>query len=134
MTAWFTVPPRVLFVDDEVSMSRATGRLLARMGFEVVTADSPLAALTLAHDESIDVVVADIHLPNFSGMELAHELRATGLRAPILFISGDSNALSDAQAAGIERTRVLPKPFTAAELNAVIWEIITGENIRSDVA
>jgi DNA-binding response OmpR family regulator len=135
VSAWFTVPPRILFVDDEVSMSRATGRLLARMGFDVVTAESPLAALALAHDETIDVVVADIHLPNFSGVELAHELRASGLRAPILFISGDANALADAEAAGLERTRVLPKPFTAGQLNTIIWETITGEQqLESGIA
>lgn len=135
MSAWFTVPPRILFVDDEVSMSRATGRLLARMGFDVVTAESPLAALTLAHDETIDVVVADIHLPNFSGVELAHELRAAGLRAPILFISGDANALTDAQAEGLDRTGILAKPFTAGQLNAVIWESITGaQQLESGLA
>lgn len=126
MSAWNAVPPRVLFVDDEVSMSRATGRLLARMGFEVVTAESPLAALTLAHDEEINVVVADIHLPSFSGVELAHELRAAGLNAPILFISGDAQALRDAGAVGLPRTRVLAKPFTVAELNSAIWDTLAG--------
>ena len=125
MSAWNAGPPKVLFVDDEVTMSRATGRLLARMGFEVIIAETPLEAMTLAHDEDVDVVVADIHLPNFSGLELAHELRATGLMAPILFISGDSRALGDAGKAGVDRTNLLAKPFTAAQLNAAIWDTLS---------
>ena len=125
MSTWNAAPPRVLFVDDEVTTSRATGRLLARMGFEVLMAETPLEAMSLAHDEVVNVVVADIHLPNFSGVELAHELRAGGLAAPILFISGDSKALSEATAAGLTRTRVLAKPFTAAELNAAIWDTLS---------
>ena len=133
MSAWNAVPPRVLFVDDEVTMSRATGRLLARMGFDVVTAESPLQAMTLAHDEEINVVVADIHLPGFSGVELAHELRAAGLEAPILFISGDPRALEEAGAVGFPRTRVLPKPFTAAELNDAIWQALAAGSSEADI-
>ena len=124
MSTWNAAPPRVLFVDDEVTMSRATGRLLARMGFDVVMAETPLEAMTLAHVEEIDVVVADIHLPKFSGLELAQELRAGGLTAPILFISGDPKALDAAGGAGVARTTVLPKPFTAAQLNAAIWDTL----------
>lgn len=121
MSTWNAAPPRVLFVDDEVTMSRATGRLLARMGFDVVMAETPLEAMSVAHDEPVNVVVADIHLPSFSGVELAHELRASGLDAPILFISGDPNALDKANRAGFARATILPKPFTAAQLNAAIW-------------
>ena len=124
MSSWNAAPPRVLFVDDEVTMSRATGRLLARMGFDVLVAETPLEAMALAHDEDVDVVVADIHLPKFSGVELAHELRAAGLQAPILFISGDPGALTEAGSAGFARTRILAKPFTAAELNAAIWDTL----------
>ena len=126
MSTWNAAPPKVLFVDDEVTMSRATGRLLARMGFDVVIADSPLEAMSLAHDEDVSVVVVDIHLPKFSGIELVHELRASGLEAPIIFISGDPGALRDA-GASFPRTRVLAKPFTAAELNAAIWETLSGD-------
>lgn len=128
MSSWHAAPPKVLYVDDEVTMSRATGRLLAKMGFDVVMAETPLEAMTLAHDEDVDVVVADIHLPKFSGVELAHELRASGLSAPILFISGDPNALTDAGAAGFDHTRVLAKPFTAAQLNTAIWEMLAGDS------
>lgn len=128
VTTWNSAPPRVLFVDDEVSMSRATGRLLSKMGFDVVMAETPLEAMSLAHDEEVSVVVADIHLPKFSGVELAHELRASGLNAPILFISGDPKALGEAGAAGFDRTRVLAKPFTAAQLNAAIWETLAGDS------
>lgn len=124
MTTWNSAPPRVLFVDDEVTTSRATGRLLAKMGFDVIMAETPLEAMSLAHDEEVNVVVADIHLPSFSGVELAHELRASGLEAPILFISGDPAALEDAFAAGFARARVLAKPFTAAQLNEAIWQTL----------
>jgi DNA-binding response OmpR family regulator len=127
VSSWNAAPPRVLYVDDEVTASRVTGRLLARMGFEVVMAETPLEAMSLAHDEEVAVVVVDIHLPKFSGVELAHELRASGVVAPILFVSGDPNALDDAGRAGFARTRMLAKPFTAAELNAAIWQALSIE-------
>lgn len=134
MSTWNAAPPKVLFVDDEVSMSRATGRLLARMGFDVVIAETPLEAMSLAHDEEVSVVVVDIHLPKFDGIELVHELRASGLEVPIIFISGDPGALRDADMAGFPRTRVLAKPFTAAQLNAAIWETLSGDQPNPGVA
>lgn len=123
---WDTPPVRVLLVEDDPSVSDMTGELLKRMGFAVATTDEPLTALAATHDEPVNLVLADIHLPKFSGLELAHELRANGIQVPILFISGDAKALEEAQAAGLERTAVLAKPYTVAELNRSIWDTLRG--------
>ncbi len=124
---WDTPPVRVLLVEDDPNVSDMTGELLQRMGFAVATTDEPLAALATTHDEPVNLVVADIHLPKFSGLELARELRANGIQVPILFISGDHLALEEAQAAGLERTGVLAKPYTVAELNRSVWSTLRGE-------
>lgn len=124
---WDKPPVRVLLVEDDPNVSDLTGELLRRMGFSVAMTDEPLTALAATHDEPVNLVVADIHLPKFSGLELAHELRANGVQVPILFISGDAKALEEARAAGLERTGVLAKPYTVADLNRSIWETLRGE-------
>lgn len=130
--SWDTPPIRVLLVEDDPSVSDMTGELLKRMGFAVATTDEPLAALATTHDEPVNLVMADIHLPKFSGLELAHELRANGIHVPILFVSGDHKALEEAAAAGIERTGVLAKPYTVADLNRSIWDTLRGQESTGD--
>jgi len=124
--SWDTPPVRVLLVEDDPNVSSLTGELLQRMGFAVAVTDTPLDALAATHDEPVNLVVADFHLPNFDGLELAHELRANGVNVPILFISGDPAALEHARAEGLERTGVLAKPYSVTELNRAIWETLKG--------
>lgn len=123
---WETPPVRVLLVEDDPSVSDMTGAMLRQMGFAVATTDEPLAALAATHDQPVNLILADLHLPKFSGLELAHELRANGIHVPILFVSGDVKALEEARAAGLERTGVLAKPYTPAELNRSIWDTLRG--------
>lgn len=94
--------------------------MLAKLGFEVVTASTPLEALAAAHSAPVDVVVLDIHLPSFDGVELGHELRANGVDVPFLFISGDPKALDEARAADFPRMSTLAKPYTAEQLKAAV--------------
>ena len=68
--------PRLLLVDDHPDTARTLARLLTRSGYEVRTADSVAAALKLAADESFDLVVSDIGLPDGTGYELMQEARA----------------------------------------------------------
>lgn len=124
---WDTPPVRILLVEDDPRVSDMTGELLKKMGFAVAITDEPLAALATTHDEPVNLIIADFHLPKFNGLELAQELRANGVHVPILFISGDVNALDLAQSAGLGRTAILAKPYTVAELNRSIWDTLRGE-------
>ena len=101
-------------------LARAGSRMLQRMGFDVVTVNNPLEALDAAHKAPVDVVVLDVNLPNFSGVELGHELRANGVDVPILFISGDPASLDDARAAGFPRMTAIAKPYTAEHLRSAV--------------
>lgn len=83
---------RVLFVDDESSVSQVGVRLLERLGYQAVAFNDPRAALArVASDpHSWDLVITDSQMPGLSGPALAKSLRKIRRDLPIILASGDT--------------------------------------------
>jgi len=101
---------RVLFVDDESLIRASTADLLRDLGHDVLTAASGTEALALLACEPVDVLIADIRLPDISGYELVAEAtrRLPGLR--VVFASGADVAGASPKAV------VLRKPYRMNDL------------------
>jgi len=67
--------PRVLLVDDSLSVRKFVGLMLERAGFEVHMAADGGEALNLLADTTVDVVVTDLEMPRINGFELVQDLR-----------------------------------------------------------
>lgn len=82
-TTLFTIRPgiRVLIVDDEVAHRKVLATMLEQNTIESKTVSSAKEALDLLQREPMDVVIADLNMPDISGMELLTEVR---LRYPQL--------------------------------------------------
>ena len=112
--------PRVLIVDDEVSLRRGMERFLARHGFEALGASSATDALALLDAEAwrIDLVVTDMVMPRMGGREFVHRLRERLPTLPVLCMSGhmewEADA-ADAADAPWAPDRLLAKPFSFAD-------------------
>jgi len=114
---------RALVVDDESAIRRLLARLLERRGFEVCEAHSGEAALAIAESAPVSLVLCDVSLPGMSGSHLYRELtiRDPKIARSFVFITGDRSKVHiDEDVKGLP---VLEKPFTAADLNAVLTQI-----------
>ncbi len=78
---------RVLVVDDEPSILDSVATSLRYEGYEVEEAATGRAALASARKDPPDLIVLDIMLPDVNGLEVTRQLRASGIRAPILFLT-----------------------------------------------
>ena len=113
--------PRVaLIVDDEMPIRRLLARLLERRGYTVIEAESGDAALSMAREQALGLVVCDVRMPGMTGVDLFAQLCASRpeLRRHFVFMSGDT-----AQPLGDEVMRDMPvlnKPFTSADLDAAL--------------
>ncbi len=67
--------PRVLVVDDDQGVLSAVRRLLARSGFEVITAQGPMQAISVLREKEVAVVVSDQMMPGMPGIELLTLIR-----------------------------------------------------------
>jgi DNA-binding response OmpR family regulator len=68
-------PLKVLVVDDEVPLTVVAASYLEREGFEVVIAHTGPDAVAVARDSKPDLLLLDIMLPGFDGIEVCRQVR-----------------------------------------------------------
>jgi two-component system NtrC family sensor kinase len=112
---------RALVVDDEEPIRKLMIRLLERRGFQVLEAGTGDEAVAIGARHRLSLVVCDVGLPGVSGLDLYHRLAVDNptVAQRFIFITGDTTY---AERAGDEflRLPVLAKPFTSAELDAIL--------------
>jgi DNA-binding response OmpR family regulator len=110
------VKPRVLFVEDEESISGPFSSALRREGFEPVVAGT-LAEARAAGAE-FDLVLLDLMLPDGDGRDLARELRAAGSEIPIIMLTARGTELERVVGLELGADDYVVKPFSGAEVIA----------------
>jgi two-component system, OmpR family, KDP operon response regulator KdpE len=111
------VGPLVLVVDDEPAMQRLLMAVLVDHGFRTVQAASGAEAVTLASTCNPDLVLLDLGLPDFDGMEVTRRLRQW-YSAPILVLSARGQENDKIEALDVGANDYVTKPFAAGELLA----------------
>lgn len=117
-----SVRPRILVVDDELSVRVVLGRGLTRYGFEVFLEESGAGALAqLDAGLGVEVVVTDISMPGMSGIDLAEEVRRSHPGVPVLFVTAST---APDQLLQQPLIRLLRKPVGIGEVVASVRELI----------
>ena len=112
---------RALLVEDQQTVRFAISRLLERLGYEVLVAESAAAALAGYAEGGIDVVVSDIVLAgSMDGVELISMLRERERALPSVLMSGYSDALNRARRMPPAGVPLLAKPFSLADLQQTL--------------
>ena len=114
-------PPRVLIVEDDLSMARAIQRVLRGAGFLTAFASNGYLVGTLLHTFRPALMTLDLRMPWIDGLEVLRSLRKAPPPSPlkVIVVSGEDSArLNDALQAGADG--VLAKPFANEELLEVV--------------
>jgi len=114
-----TAQPRILLVDDEVSIQRAVAPLLRSRGYHVDVAATGAEALTMADDSTPDLIVLDLGLPDLEGTEVARRIRAKS-KVPIVVLSARGSEADKVNALDLGADDYVTKPFGPEELLARI--------------
>jgi DNA-binding response OmpR family regulator len=123
--------PTILIVDDEALMRGALHKTLVRAGYEVEDASGGMAALHAYQRQPRDLVITDIVMANGEGLETIRALRKLDPHVKIIAISGGGAGKSNDYldlAAKFGATRVLPKPFSGADILAVVAAVLGGSS------
>lgn len=117
--------PRVLVVDDHADL-RLRLRQLLSVRYEVIEAQDGPGALHAANTQLPDVVVADVMMPGFDGVELTRRLRADPETAAIGILLLTAKAGAEHAVVGLTAGAddYLAKPFDAAELLARVEALL----------
>ncbi|MCH9765307.1 MAG: response regulator [Alphaproteobacteria bacterium] len=113
---------RVLLVEDEDVVRNFAARALKRQGYEVLEADSGVAALEVMAEQEghVDIVVSDVVMPEMDGPTLLKELRKTNPDLKIIFVSGYPNEAFENSLDPDQQFAFLPKPCSLPQLAAKV--------------
>lgn len=126
---------KVLFVEDEPSLRMVICETLTIEGFTVITASDGIMGLEIFSTENIDVVVADIMMPNLDGLEMVTRMRQRNSTIPILFLTAKSSVDNVVEGFLAGADDYLRKPFSMKELIIRIRALYSRSNaarLRND--
>jgi two-component system alkaline phosphatase synthesis response regulator PhoP len=113
---------KILVVDDDELVLIALTELLKPKGYEVTTALSGSSALDLLRQDSIDLVILDIIMPEMSGLEVCRKIRnMEGYQdVPIIMLTAKSGDEDREQGMEAGANLFLPKPISPQRLLQIV--------------
>src|ERR1700724_3456564 len=125
---------KVLVVDDETNIVELLSVSLKFQGFEVHTASSGPAALDRAREVRPDAVILDVMMPGMDGFGVLRRLRADGIDAPALFLTGRDSLQDKIAGLTLGGDDYVTKPFSLEEVVARLRVILrrTGKGITEN--
>jgi chemosensory pili system protein ChpA (sensor histidine kinase/response regulator) len=122
--------PKVMVVDDSITVRKVTTRLLERHDFEVITAKDGVDAVTVLTDTIPDVMLLDIEMPRMDGFELAtiirHDERLKEI--PIIMITSRTGEKHRQRAESIGVNRYMGKPYNEVDLLDTINSLLAKDS------
>jgi len=121
--------PTILIVEDEPAIADTIQYALETDGFETRCLSSGTPVIALLAQETIDLIVLDIGLPDISGLELCKEIRKTH-RLPVIFLTARSEEVDRVVGLEIGADDYVVKPFSPRELAARVRAVLrrTGQS------
>jgi DNA-binding response OmpR family regulator len=107
--------PTILVVDDEPSIREVVSIYLSRAGYRVLVAEDGQTALKILQQESPDLVVLDLMLPQVDGLEITRRMRATG-DIPIIMLTARREETDRILGLEMGADDYVVKPFSPREL------------------
>ena len=114
---------RILVVDDEPTIADSVAARLRAEGFTVATAHDGPAAVTAADTFEPDLVVLDIMLPGFDGLEVCRRIQA-GHALPVLMLTARTDETDQLVGLGVGADDYLTKPFSMRVLTARVHALL----------
>jgi two-component system, OmpR family, response regulator RegX3 len=124
---------RILFVEDEATISDPFSDALAREGFEAVVARTATEALALADSIEPDLVLLDLTLPDGDGRDVCRELRRRS-DVPILMLTARGTELDRIVGLELGADDYVVKPFSGREVISRIRAVLRRSRRAEDTA
>ena len=114
---------KILLLEDDVILNEIIEEFLLSLNYEVITAFDGNIAEELIYEESFDLLLFDVNIPNITGFELLKNIRQNNINIPIIFIT--SRHTADDVKIGFNSgcDDYIKKPFELSELQLRIENV-----------
>jgi DNA-binding NtrC family response regulator len=126
---------RVFVVDDEPKIGDLFSNVLQRDGYQVDTFMNPLDMLDRLGDETQhpDVILADMMLPDLSGVELLEVLDDRGADVPVIIMTAHSSVQTAVEAMQHGAFHYLQKPVNLEEMRALLKKALELHDVQKEL-
>lgn len=114
----------MLVVDDEVNIAELVAMALRYEGWDVTTAHTGSTAVSAVRSHPPDVVVLDVMLPDFDGMEVLRRIRGIEPHLPVLFLTARDAVEDRVAGLTVGGDDYVTKPFSLEELVARVRALV----------
>lgn len=122
----------ILIVDDERGIRETLQDIVSDEGYDVLTAESGLAALAVLQRNPVDCVLLDVWLPGKGGLDVLQEVHATYPRMPVIMISGHGTIDMAVKAVKEGAFDFLEKPLSLDRVISLIRHALDIEHLRRE--
>jgi CheY-like chemotaxis protein len=114
-----------LLADDSVTAQNMGRKILADAGYEVITVNNGSAALKKIAETKPDLIVLDVYMPGYSGLEVCQRLKEVKetARIPVLLTVGKLEPFKPEEARRVRAEGYIVKPFEASELLSALSKL-----------
>jgi len=116
----------ILFVDDEISITKMVKRMFERLGYKVETATTPQDALERfsLNPDHFDLVITDMTMPQMTGVKLSEKLMEIRPDIPIIICTGHSALVDEERAKDLNLAAYVMKPIDMQETAQTIRKVL----------
>jgi CheY-like chemotaxis protein len=116
---------KILLADDSLTAQNMGKKILTEAGYDVVAVSNGAQALKKIAAEPPDLVVLDVYMPGYTGLELCERMRNSRetARTPVVLSVGKMEAFKSEEVTRVRADGLIIKPFEATELLAVVKKL-----------
>jgi two-component system response regulator AtoC len=111
---------KILIVDDELLVRNFLAETLRRKNFEVMTAENGHKAMQLLKDNTFDMVITDMKMPDMTGIEILKKVKEVSPTAIVIIITAFGSIENAVEAMKLGAFNYLIKPFSPDAIEAII--------------
>ncbi|MFY0481767.1 sigma-54-dependent transcriptional regulator [Flavobacterium sp. PLA-1-15] len=121
---------KILLVEDDVSFCKMLENFLTRKSYHVETAFSAEEAKIKIKNDSFDLIITDLRLPNYDGIELMSEFKRDFPQIPVILMTGYSDVNTAVKAIKNGASDYISKPFNPEEVLLVVSNALQKEAVE----
>jgi two-component system, NtrC family, nitrogen regulation response regulator NtrX len=122
----------LLIVDDELNTLASLSRAFRLAGHEAMVCDNASKALELARTQNFDLIFSDVVMPGKDGLSFLEDLRAQGITAPVIMMSGQAHIEMAVRATRLGALDFLEKPVSTEKLLLTVENVLKLRRLESE--
>jgi two-component system, NtrC family, nitrogen regulation response regulator NtrX len=127
-----SIKANILIVDDEANTLASLARAFRLAGHEAAVCDNAARGLELARTQTFDLILSDVVMPRRDGLVLLADLKAAGVTAPVVMMSGQAHIDMAVRATRLGALDFLEKPLSTEKLLVTLENALKLTRLESE--